>query len=129
MISKAEILILTPEIFMMTMASMILIVDTFSQDPLRRVTYFLSQLTLVLTAILVLKFWPEQTVYAFGNSFISDGMSVVLKTGVFVIGFFVFLYSHEYLKEHGWLKGEYFVLGLFAILGMMILISAYSLLT
>jgi NADH-quinone oxidoreductase subunit N len=114
---------------MLTMASMILIVDTFSQDPLRRVTYFLSQLTLVLTAVLVLRFWPEQTVYAFGNSFISDGMSVVLKTGVFVISFFVFLYSHEYLKEHGWLKGEYFVLGLFAILGMMILISAYSLLT
>ena len=54
---------------------------------------------------------------------------MVLKTGVFVIGFFVFLYSHEYLKEHGWLKGEYFVLGLLAILGMMILISAYSLLT
>ena len=129
MISKAEILILTPEIFMLTMASMILIVDTFSQDPLRKVTYYLTQLTLVLTAILVFIFWPEQTVYAFGNSFISDGMSVVLKIGVFVIGLFVFLYSHEYLKEHGWLKGEYFVLGLFAILGMMILISAYSLLT
>ena len=129
MISKAEILILTPEIFMLTMASMILIVDTFSQDPLRKVTYYLTQLTLVLTAVLVFRFWPEQTVYAFGNSFISDGMSVVLKIGVFVIGLFVFLYSHEYLKEHGWLKGEYFVLGLFAILGMMILISAYSLLT
>jgi NADH-quinone oxidoreductase subunit N len=52
-----------------------------------------------------------------------------LKEGVFIIGFFAFLYSHEYLKEHGWLKGEYFVLGLFAILGEMILISASNLLT
>ena len=90
MISKAEILILTPEIFILTMASMILIVDTFSQDPLRKVTYYLTQLTLVLTAVLVFIFWPEQTVYAFGNSFISDGMSVVLKIGVFVIGFLYF---------------------------------------
>jgi len=129
MISRADILILAPEIFMLTLASIILIVDTFSQDPLRRLTYYLSQLTLVLTAALVIAFCSEQTVYAFGNSFINDGMSVVLKVAVFIIGFFAFLYSHEYLKEHGWLKGEYFVLGLFAILGMMILISAYSLLT
>ena len=129
MISKADILVLAPEILMLTMASLILVVDTFSHDPLRRATYYLSQLTLVLTATVVVMFCPEQTVFAFGNSFISDGMATVLKTTVFVIGLFAFLYSHEYLKEHDWMKGEYFVLGLFAILGMMILISAYSLLT
>ena len=129
MISSADILALTPEIFMFASACIILVVDTFSNDPLRKLTYTLSQLTLILTAILVISFCSEQTVYAFGNSFINDGMSVVLKIAVFIIGFFAFLYSHEYLKEHGWMTGEYFVLGLFAILGMMILISAYSLLT
>ncbi|MCK5431507.1 MAG: NADH:ubiquinone oxidoreductase subunit N, partial [Gammaproteobacteria bacterium] len=129
MISKADILVLAPEILMLTMASLILVVDTFSHDPLRRATYYLSQLTLVLTATVVVMFCPEQTVFAFGNSFINDGMATVLKTTVFVIGLFAFLYSHEYLKEHDWMKGEYFVLGLFAILGMMIMISAYSLLT
>ena len=129
MISKADILVLAPEILMLTMASLILVVDTFSHDPLRRATYYLSQLTLVLTATVVVMFYPEQPVFAFGNSFINDGMATVLKTTVFVIGLFAFLYSHEYLKEHDWMKGEYFVLGLFAILGMMRLISAYSLLT
>ncbi len=129
MISSADILALTPEIFMMASACIILIVDTFSNDPQRKLTYTLSQLTLILAAVLVIAFCSEQTVYAFGNSFINDGMSVVLKVAVFIIGFFAFLYSHEYLKEHGWMTGEYFVLGLFAILGMMILISAYSLLT
>jgi len=129
MLSITETMTCAPEIFMLTMASLILVVDTFSNDPQRRLTYTLSQLTLVLTAVLVIQLSPEQTVYAFGNSYINDGMATVLKTGVFIIGFFAFLYSHEYLKEHGWLKGEYFVLGLFAILGEMILISAYSLLT
>jgi NADH-quinone oxidoreductase subunit N len=129
MISPSEILLLTPEILMLTLASFILVIDTFSNDPLRRVTYYLSQLALVLTAASVIMFCPEQTAFAFDNSFISDGMSVVLKLFVFVICFFAFLYAHEYLKEHCWMQGEYFVLGLFAILGMMVLISAHSLLT
>jgi NADH-quinone oxidoreductase subunit N len=129
MISAAELMTVAPEIFMLTMACIILVVDTFSNDPQRRLTYYLSQLTLVVTAVLLIQLSSGQTVYAFGNSYISDGMATVLKEGVFIIGFFAFLYSHEYLKEHGWLKGEYFVLGLFAILGEMILISAYSLLT
>ncbi len=129
MISRADILALTPEIFMLTSASIILVLDTFSNDPQRKLTYYLSQLTLFLAALLVVALCSEQTVYAFGNSFINDGMSVVLKIAIFIIGIFAFLYSHEYLKEHGWMSGEYFILGLFSILGMMILISAYSLLT
>ncbi len=129
MLSISETMTCAPEIFMLTMACLILVVDTFSNDPLRKGTYYLSQLTLFLTAVLVIQMSPEQAIYAFGNSYINDGMATVLKTGVFTIGFFAFLYSHEYLKEHDWMKGEYFVLGLFAILGMMILISAHSLLT
>lgn len=129
MLISTEVMLCAPEILMLTMASVILLVDTFSKDPQRRITYYLSQLTLILTAILVIKLMPDQAVYAFLNSYINDGMTTVLKTGIFTIGFFAFLYSHEYLKEHGGLKGEYFVLGLFAILGEMVLISAYNLLT
>ncbi len=129
MISASDILLLIPEILMLTFASLILVADTFSKDLYRRLTYYLSQLALILTATCVLIYCPEQTTYAFGNSFVSDGMSVVLKIFVFVTSFFAFLYAHEYLKEHGWMQGEYFVLGLFAVLGMMILISAHSLLT
>ncbi len=129
MISIAETLICAPELLMLTLASLILVIDTFNHDPLRRLTYYLTQGSLIVTALLVFSVWPEQAIYAFDNSYINDGMSAVLKIAVFIIGFFAFLYSHEYLKEHEWMKGEYFVLGLFAILGMMILISAFSLLT
>jgi NADH-quinone oxidoreductase subunit N len=53
-------------------------------------------------------------------------MAVVLKLGVYLISFLVFVYSRDYLKDLGIYKGEYYLLGLFAVLGMMIMISAHS---
>ena len=58
MISRADILVLAPEIFMLTMASLILVADTFSNDPQRRLTYYLSQLTLIVTAVWVIQLSP-----------------------------------------------------------------------
>jgi NADH-quinone oxidoreductase subunit N len=129
MIQSTDILLVVPEILLLSMACLTLVVDTFSQDTLRKVTYILSQLTLIILAILVVYLHTGTTRYAFGNSFISDDMSVALKVIICIISFIVFIYSHEYLKKHEWVKGEYFVLGLFAVLGMMVMVSAHSLLT
>jgi len=128
MILQSDIVLLLPEITLLSLACAVLIIDTFSRDPLRNVTYLLGQLSLLITAILVIYLYPDETTYAFGNSFVSDSMSTVLKAVICVITFVVFLYSHDYLKKHEWMKGEYFVLGLFAVLGMMVMVSAYSLL-
>ena len=65
MVSTSDLLLLIPEILMLTFASLILVVDTFSNDPHRRLTYYLSQLALVLTAACVVMYCPEQTSYAF----------------------------------------------------------------
>jgi NADH-quinone oxidoreductase subunit N len=129
MIQSTDILLVVPEILLLSMACLTLVVDTFSQDTLRKVTYILSQLTLIILAILVVYLHTGTTRYAFGNSFISDDMSVALKVIICIISFIVFIYSYEYLKKHEWGKGEYFVLGLFAVLGMMVMVSAHSLLT
>ena len=129
MIESIDILLVIPEIVLLSMACLILVVDTFSQDPQRKVTYTLSQLTLVILAILIVYLHDGTTRYAFGNTFISDDMSVALKVIICIISFIVFIYSHEYLKNHEWVKGEYFILGLFAVLGMMVMVSAHSLLT
>jgi len=124
-----DILHVLPEISLLTVACLTLVIDTFSNDPQRRVTYVLSQLALLLAAGLALSTSTGATAYVFGHSFVSDPMSVALKVFICAITGVVFLYSHEYLKKHEWLKGEYFVLGLFAVLGMMVMVSAYSLLT
>ena len=124
-----DILQVLPEIVLLTFACVTLVIDTFSHDPQRRVTYVLAQVALAVAAALAIYTHTGTTVYAFGNAFVSDPMSGALKVFICAITMLVFLYSHEYLWKHEWLKGEYFVLGQFAVLGMMVMVSAYSLLT
>jgi NADH-quinone oxidoreductase subunit N len=84
---------------------------------------------LVGTAALVLMLYPEQPVYTFSSTFVSDAMSAALKVFVCIAVFTVFLYSRQYLRDRGSFKGEFFVLGLTGLLGMMVLMSAHNLLT
>lgn len=118
-----------PEIFILCMASVILVVDLFLKESSRHVTYLLSQLTLFIAFLITFNLFSNQTVYLFSQTFVSDPMSSVLKLCIYVATIVTFLYSKEYLKERGIFNGEYFVLGLFGVLGMMIMVSASSFLT
>ncbi len=126
--SFQELSILLPEIFLLGMACLILVLDLFLSQRLRAVTFWLTQLSLLVTLFLSLKLLPDATAFAFGESFIHDPMSVLLKAAIYIIIAAVFFYSRAYLHERNMHKGEYYVLGLFAVLGMMIMVSAYSLL-
>jgi NADH-quinone oxidoreductase subunit N len=118
-----------PEIFLLSMACIILIADLFFTDKNRVFTYLLSLLTLAVTAVLTVTLHSPEVVYTFSGSFVSDSMGDVLKVFVYLVTAVVFIYSRSYLMARNLFKGEFFVLGLFAVLGMMILISAHSLLT
>lgn len=118
-----------PEIFLLSMACVILIADLFFTDKNRVFTYLLSLLTLAVTAVLTVTLHSTEVVYTFSGSFVSDSMGDVLKVFVYLVTAVVFIYSRSYLIARNLFKGEFFVLGLFAVLGMMILISAHSLLT
>ena len=126
---RTDLISLIPEITLLTMACLVLVVDAFSKDPLHKVTYWLTQLSLLLTLFAVIYYSPDYSYVAFNGSFITDAMSVLLKIFVCGITIVVFFYSYEYLKENELIKGEYFVLGLFAVLGMMVMSSAYHLLS
>ncbi len=118
-----------PEIFLLTMTSIILVVDLFLSDKSRGTTYILSQATLVgLIALTILTFTNKPQL-AFGDTFIRDAMGDLLKIFVYVSTFAVFMYSKTYLKLRNMYQGEYFVLALFGVLGMMVLISAHNFLT
>ncbi|MFK5913857.1 MAG: NADH-quinone oxidoreductase subunit NuoN [Woeseiaceae bacterium] len=118
-----------PEIFILSMACIILVVDLFLTEKNRYITYLLSQLTLVVAFFITFNLYSLDTLYIFSQTFVSDPMSSVLKIGVYIATFVTFLYSKDYLKERNIFNGEYFVLGLFGVLGMMIMISASSFLT
>lgn len=118
-----------PEIFLLSMACIILIVDLYVADNKRALTYVLSLLSLALTAILTIVLHASETIYTFNGSFVSDPMGDTLKLFVYLVTAVVFVYSRPYLEARNLFKGEFFVLGLFGVLGMMILISAHNLLT
>ncbi len=128
-IKASEFGLLAPEIFVLSMACIILVLDLFLSDRERFITYWLTQLTLVCAAVITLSISHGQTETAFFGTFITDPMSVVLKVFIYIVTAIAFLYSRHYLELRGLFKGEYYVLGLFGMLGMMIMVSAHNLLT
>lgn len=118
-----------PEIFVLTMACVVLIADLFIKDENRFVTYLLSLATLLGAAIITLSVNNGASQLTFSGTFVNDSMANVLKMFVYIVSAAVFVYSREYLIARNVFKGEFFVLCLFAILGMMVMVSAYSLLT
>lgn len=118
-----------PELALLIMASIVLIVDVYQPPERRIVTYWLSQVSLAITAYLVLDAYQLGVVETFQGTFRLDALAVVLKLAIIGVSMVVLAYSRDFLEERGLLKGEYFLLALFAVLGMMVLVSAYSLLT
>jgi len=118
-----------PEIFLLSMACIILVVDLFLSKTSRGATYMLSQATLVIAVLITVATFVGAPVLTFSDTFVRDGIGDVLKIAIYAATFVAFLYAKDYLKVRGLFKGEFYVLGLFAVLGMMILISAHNLLT
>ena len=127
--SMSEFLPLLPEIFLLSMACVILIVDLFLTEESRAISYVLALLTLLVTAILSYQSIPMQKEVVLAGTFINDAMASILKIFVYLSTIFVFIYSRDYLIQRGLYKGEFFVLVLSAVLGMMVMISAGSMLT
>lgn len=118
-----------PELLLMVMACAVLVADVYLGHRLRALTYQLTQVSVVATAVLCIAMMPHETVIGFSGTFVSDPLSGTLKVAMLLIGYYAFFYARAYLEPRGEMQGEYFVLGLFSLLGMMVLVSANSLLT
>ncbi len=118
-----------PEVFLLTMACVVLVVDLFLKDEQRIISYALAQITLIFTAGLTLAVAGEGIDIVFNGSVIRDPMSDLLKMVICLVSAGAFLYAKDYLRARDLFKGEYYTLGLFAVLGMMIMVSANSFLT
>ena len=125
----SNMIAVAPELFILTLACLVLVVDLFLQDEQRIVTYVITQLGLLFAILLTLSVEQTTPQIAFDGSYIRDGMSDVLKVAIFIVTMGAFVYAKEYLQEHKLFKGEYYVLSLFAVLGMMVMVSSQSFLT
>ena len=118
-----------PEIFVLTAACVILLVDLFVSDRQRIVTFLLTMVSLLAAAFITVQYGVAERVITFHGTYVADPMGTVLKLSTYGATALSLLYSREYLQRRGLFKGEYFVLALFAMLGVMVMISAASLLT
>jgi NADH-quinone oxidoreductase subunit N len=118
-----------PEIFILTAACTVLVVDLFLKEEQRVISYGMAQISLLLAIGVTLLTASGQSQVIFDGSVIRDGMSDLLKVAIYIISAGAFLYSKQYLRDRDLFKGEFYVLGLFAVLGMMVMVSANSFLT
>jgi NADH-quinone oxidoreductase subunit N len=127
-VESLNTIITLPEIFLLCMACAILVIDVFLREEQRNISYVLSQLTLLVTFVLVLAGRTDQRLLAFNDMFVQDALADTLKLFILAIIFVVFVYSREYLRERNIFKGEFYVLGLFGVLGMMLMVSSSNML-
>ncbi|MCL4470992.1 MAG: NADH-quinone oxidoreductase subunit NuoN [Sulfuricella sp.] len=118
-----------PEIFVLTMASLILVVDLFLSGKNRFISYVLTQLTLLGAAWITVSTGSLEVTHTFSGMFVDDVMADVLKMMTYITVSVMLVYSRGYLQLRNLFQGEFFVLLLFAMLGMMVMISASHFLT
>ncbi|MCU0768093.1 MAG: NADH-quinone oxidoreductase subunit NuoN [Burkholderiaceae bacterium] len=128
-ITRLDLLLAAPEIFLLSAICVILLVDLFLDDARRVVTFVLSLVALAGTAWVTARTGVEVRTVAWHGTYVADPVGSLLKVVAYGAVAVVFLYSYGYLYARRLLKGEFFVLGLFALLGIMVLVSANSLIT
>jgi NADH-quinone oxidoreductase subunit N len=115
------------EIFILTMACVVLLADLFLGKSNRWLAYFLTQATLVGAAAITA--WLVATqggniVLTFSNMFVRDLMADFLKLVLYLAVAVVVLYSRGYNAARGLDRGEYYLLALLMTLGMMVMVTA-----
>ena len=118
-----------PEIVILTAASLILLVDLWLPEDRRHVSYWLTQLALLVAACVTLRGMHDEIAHAFHDVVVADMVSDVLRLLSLVALSVVLFYSRTYLAARGLFRGETFVLMLFSLLGMQVLITANHFLT
>jgi NADH-quinone oxidoreductase subunit N len=129
--NTSKMLLAAPELWVLTMACVILIVDLFLREERRGIIQLLALGTLVFAAIITLRvdYMSDglRSATAFSGSFIRDPMGDVLKLFSFVVLGLVYIYAKFCLRQFRMFRADFYTLSLFALLGVMLLISANSL--
>ena len=118
-----------PEIFLVTMAMVLIFVDLAVGETRRWVVGVLTVASLLGAAVITTMTAGGHTTFTFSNLFVDDALADFLKLLTYLSVIMAIIYGRGYLAERGLDKGEYYLLVLFATLGMMVMISASSFVT
>jgi NADH-quinone oxidoreductase subunit N len=114
-----------PEIALLLMACVVAMVDLWVTDPRRTPTYWLTQASLAVVAMMQLgAFNAGDTVYAMQRMVVADPMGHLLGFFATVAVMVTLVYARPYAASREMLKGELFTLSLFSLLGICVMLSA-----
>jgi NADH-quinone oxidoreductase subunit N len=128
MTSSVNFSIISAEIFLLVALCVIMIVDLFQRDKERKLTFLLTQLSLVSLFVMGAQDLGLERQVGYSEHWIKDQFSTVLKLAIYLGTFVALLYARPFIRERNLMRGEYYLLTLFSVLGMMIMVSANSLL-
>ena len=116
--------VIIPEIVLLAMACVVAVVDLFVTDPRRRVTYWLTQASLVVVAALHLWLLQASPPYGMQDMVVSDAMGHALAFFATVAMTVTVAYAQPYIASRDMLKGEFFTLAMFVLLGIFVMAAA-----
>ena len=122
-----NIIYLIPEIIILSSLCFIILFDIFITNNKRYISYYLIQLSLFASFILLLSYYKDFTNYD-SNLYSSNIFSVNFKIFIIFSLTLIFHYTYKFFLNFNLYKTEYFIISLFALLGMMIIISSEHLL-
>lgn len=125
MIDKLSLIVVSPEILLLTMACVIALVDLGVKSRLRNATYWLTMATLAVVAYFCADFASRgDTLYAFNKMVVSDPMGNWLKCFATLAMMVCLVYGRPYAGDRDMLRGgEMFTLAMFSLLGIFVMIS------
>ncbi|MEI6025490.1 MAG: NADH-quinone oxidoreductase subunit NuoN [Betaproteobacteria bacterium] len=118
-------LVVYPEIVLLAMACVVVVADLWVTDPARRVTFWLTQGTMLLVGALHLYYAQSgDTHYGMNGMVVTDPMGHLLAFFASLSMAATVAYAQPYLASRDMLKGEFFTLSLFVLLGISVMCSA-----
>jgi NADH-quinone oxidoreductase subunit N len=118
--------LISPEIFISLSIMFLLILGVFKKNS-SSLIHNLSIGLLLITGVLILNNPFDSPVTLFGNSYLIDNLSTLMKILITVGGAFILSISSKYLRISQIFLIEYPILILCSILGMMVMISSNDL--
>ena len=100
-----DFIVAAPEITLLGLICIVLIADLFVDDERRILTYWMALASLGATLWVLLATAPSGPTEVFSGSYVSDGLSQVLKISVTGFVAVTFIYARDYLRANDLHKG------------------------
>jgi len=119
-----------PEIVLLVMACVVAITDLFVTDPERRQTFWLTQASLAVVAVLHANYFDRGfTHYAMQGMVVTDPMGHLLAFFATIATMITIAYARPYIGPRDMMKGEFFTLSMFSLLGISVMVAANNFLS